>query len=109
MTWWMWLLIVLGLVAIGYAAWINRFEGGPTLMAFLIVGVVLAAAIGIPLAIQDQNRWEAWCRSQGGHVVKDTDVVNTVTVVNGQPGVGVGVTTDYFCLSADGRVLGMHS
>lgn len=57
------------------------------------------------LAADDQAEWEAWCRSQEGHVVDTTDTSTVVTFTNGKPGVGVASNTTYYCLSADGRIL----
>jgi hypothetical protein len=59
------------------------------------------------MAIRQQHAWENWCKSQGGHVTDHTSTATVVTInpANGQPGVGVGSDTTYYCLSADGRVL----
>ena len=68
--------------------------------------LAILAAILIPLAIKDQNRWETWCVGQGGHVTDHTSTTVTTTVAgNGQVGTGVGSETTYYCLSADGRIL----
>lgn len=109
MTWWMWLVVVIGLFIVASVA--VRTGGDIPVVGFtaLVVAVVVALAILIPMAVDEKNRWEQWCRDQGGHVVEDTDVFNTVNVnTNGQPGVGIGFNTDYYCLSSDGRILGMY-
>lgn len=66
--------------------------------------IVLAIPVAIFYAAKDQERWENWCHSQGGHV-KETN--HTVTTYNyqkpGQP--SYGTDTTYYCLSSDGRVL----
>ena len=79
------------------AVWITAFA------VLLIAGLtwLIIAASG------EHNAWTEWCRQQGGHVVDHTDTTTTVVVnpASGQPGVGVGTTTTYYCLSADGRIL----
>lgn len=70
---------------------------------YAIMGALaLILGITIPLAIRSQNSWEAWCADQGGHV---TDSAQVVTTVSGSGKVGTGVSTTYYCLSADGRIL----
>lgn len=76
-----------------------------TLYVFAVLPLLIIAAV-IPFAIRDQNRWEQWCTDQGGHVTDHTEsTVSTVVGANGQPGVAVGTSTTYYCLSADGRIL----
>lgn len=72
------------------------------LIGALVVACVATLAILIPIGIRQQNAWEEWCRGQGGHVTSHDE---TVTTVGGNGKVGVGVSTTYFCLSADGRVI----
>lgn len=78
---------------------------GKGIAAMCAVVVALMVVFGY-FAIKDHNEWEAWCKSQGGHVVDHTDV-NTVVVVggNGKPGVGTSTNSTSYCLTADGRIL----
>lgn len=73
------------------------------------VAVVLVAALTwlIVAASGEHDRWTDWCRAQGGHVVDHTETTTTVVINpnNGQPGVGTGSSTTYYCLSGDGRIL----
>jgi hypothetical protein len=62
--------------------------------------------VAIPIMNADQARWEQWCHAQGGHVTDHTDTTTVVTIgANGQPAIGSGSSTTYYCLTADGRVL----
>lgn len=104
-------IVLLGLLAglvTGGVVWVfvwggDSYEIGTAWMSgsltFLLVG---GLAITIPLGIREQNSWEAWCRDQGGHV-SSSDTVSTVVGGNGKP--GVAVSTTYYCLTVDGRVL----
>lgn len=70
--------------------------------------VALAGGITwLIIALGDEHaRRAAWCERENGHVIDST--ATTVTVgAKGQP--GVGVSTTYYCLSADGRLLDVWS
>jgi hypothetical protein len=68
--------------------------------------IVAVLAVVIPIAVRDQERWEAWCVGQGGSVDSHTDsqVVSTINA-QGKPSVGVTSNTTYYCLTPDGRIL----
>lgn len=70
-------------------------------IAASIVGLAVIVALCI-WAADDQGKWEAHCRSIGGHVTSQ-DHVATGIGANGKP--VVTVSTDYFCLTTDGRIL----
>lgn len=77
----------------------------------LVAAGVAFAGFGIFAIVQSDNEQKAWeqdCLSRGGHVVDSTKTSTVTTVTaNRKPGVGIGTTTTHFCLSADGRVLGI--
>jgi hypothetical protein len=62
----------------------------------------LAIVVLIYIAIQESNRFEANCRSMGGHV-HSAHSVGTGIGSKGKPVTTYNTTT--FCLSADGRIL----
>lgn len=79
------------------------------------IGAALLAMVGaivfwlIPAANRGAAEWRAWCEAQGGHVIDNTETTTSVVVgTNGEPGVAVGSHTTYYCLSVDGRILGIR-
>lgn len=64
--------------------------------------IVAVLAALLVWANDDQEHWEAHCRSLGGHVTSQ-DHVGTGISSNGKP--VVTVSTSYFCLTTDGRIL----
>lgn len=66
-----------------------------------IIGTLFVGAL-IVFVVQDHNRWERWCRAQGGHVISNTKTVNTVDS-KGKPGVGSEIT--YYCLNESGGII----
>lgn len=78
---------------------------GRLLLALLAMAVTLlvVCVVMIPVAIHQENEWERWCASIGGHVnsTSHTNVApagKTVVVTNSKTSL---------CLSDDGRVLGV--
>lgn len=70
-----------------------------------LIAVLLIAVGGIIVyAVRADARWVAWCESQGGHVLRDTKWITTY--VDGK--VGSASTTTTYCLTADGRILGIQ-
>ena len=86
----------------------------PVFIGAVIGGAVVVVAVLAWLvmgSINAHNQWVAWCASQQGHVIDDTDTytgVGYAMPVGKNPG-GVVVTTtsntDYYCLSATGAIL----
>lgn len=107
-AWQIWTLVALGVLLVGGAVFAHFNEA---LVEWLMIGGLSIGfagllVIAIPAWNRDHNQWQAWCRDHGGHVADHTDTTVVTTVSgNGQPGVGVGSSTTYYCLSADGRVL----
>lgn len=85
--------------------WIVEYNWHIGLGAF---GVVLAGGITwLIIALNnDLTQWTAWCEREGGHVIDSTATIVTVGA-KGLP--GVGVSTTYYCLSTDGRLLDVRS
>lgn len=71
-----------------------------TVLGVVTLGVITWALIA---ASNEHTAWVNNCTAQGGHVDKHTEGVTTYT--NGH--VGYGTSTTYFCLSSDGRILGI--
>lgn len=72
--------------------------------------VVLFAIMGALLYYmnEEHKKWEDWCSDQGGLVTSATSTSQTHSVSsNGQYVPGTSVSTMYFCLTIDGRVLGV--
>lgn len=67
------------------------------LFAFASVAVIIL----VVFAAMSHQKWVNECKARGGWVMEDTDTVTTWS--NGKP--STGTTTDYFCLTADGRIL----
>jgi len=98
----------IALVVIGaWITWLRTGDGADMWMAIAILSCVAGLGVAIPEAALAQHDWEHWCKDQGGHVTDHTDttVVTTINPGNGQPGVGVGSSTTYYCLTTDGRIL----
>lgn len=75
--------------------------------AIFLVVLCVALYFGY-MSIQDQNNWEAGCKSQGGHIDDVTkNGVGTGIDSKGQVISTVTSETTYFCLSADGKILGI--
>lgn len=74
----------------------------------VILSVVGASVLVLLIyaSIVSHNEWLAWCESEGGHVVSDTDT-NVGTGIDGSGNVTTVVTssTDYYCLSETGGIL----
>lgn len=65
----------------------------------LLAVIILVMALVIGPA---HDEWVAWCESVGGHVLTDHD---TGVGVGSNGGTVVTSSTDYWCLSPDGRIL----
>lgn len=71
--------------------------GAAALLGFTIWAVVVDS--------HETAAWEAWCHSQGGRVEENTKTITTVSS-NGKP--GFGTETTRYCLTSDGRILGVR-
>jgi hypothetical protein len=76
----------------------NWALAGYALMAVLIVAVIF-------YAIREQNKWETWCHDKGGNVSHHTD---WITVPDGNGGTTSTSNTTYYCITDDGRLLGVR-
>lgn len=112
---WQWVvMILLALILVGGSVWASFGDADRWVLWGLcgILPILLAGffVVAIPTWNADQARWEQWCHAQGGHVTDSTTTTTVVTVgANGNPGVGTGSSTTYFCLSANGRILDIRS
>lgn len=71
------------------------------------VGVAVVALVAIFIfALKQHNRWVDWCHSQGGHVIDHTTSTTVTTFDSkGNPHVGVGSNTTYYCLNESGGII----
>jgi hypothetical protein len=87
---------------------VERMLYGAAVLLLLLLPVALVASCNA------HNEWVAACEAQGGHVISDTDTNVGVGWAPGANGGSGGVvttvtsSTDYFCLDAEGRVLGIR-
>lgn len=81
-----------------------------SIAAIVTAFVVLIGGLMI-LVASDYEKWSTWCEEQGGRVIKDTDISTGVGYAPGTgdhpggPVVVVTFSTDYYCISEDGRIL----
>jgi hypothetical protein len=75
---------------------LTKIKNNPEIAVIAVLAV--GAVILLVWALSAHGEWREWCYSQGGHVVED---VNTGVTTSGD----VTVSTTYFCLSEDGRIL----
>lgn len=67
---------------------------------------VVAAIVVIVVAIRSHNAWERWCTDHpGAHVDRHTD---WISVPDGNGGTTTSTNTTYYCISDDGRILGIR-
>lgn len=75
----------------------------------LVIGVFIATGFGIFYAIRAHQRWAARCEAQGAHVDSHTDWHTTFsTDKNGNVTSHQNANTTYYCISSDGRLLGIR-
>jgi hypothetical protein len=77
------------------------------IMLAITVLVIAGAAVIIPLAIKEHERWVEWCTVEMGGRIDQTShqrVQSTVNA-NGQPGTTVVTDTTHYCLTDDGRII----
>jgi hypothetical protein len=79
--------------------------------AAIVVGLIAFLVFVVaPADAREREAWARWCAGQGGHVDEHTDT-STGTGINpqnGQPIVITNTSTTYYCLSEDGRILGIR-
>ncbi|MEU4560160.1 hypothetical protein AB0F72_17390 [Actinoplanes sp. NPDC023936] len=72
----------------------------------LLAAVAVFIALAAPAAARDQERWESWCREQGGTISSRTGTVSIpYSTGNGGSSSYTETTTTYTCTGPDGRVL----
>lgn len=79
------------------------------LAAMLLVTVAAVVAV-IALAVNADREWAAWCADQGGRVETSTHPTTGVGInpANGQPVITSGSSSTSFCVTRDGRILGVR-
>lgn len=76
-----------------------------TWRVLVLVGVVGFIVWAVVQGSHESKQWAMWCESRGGHVIEKD---HAVTVVGGNGKVGVGTDTTWYCLTDDGRILGVR-
>lgn len=76
-------------------------------MLAMVVLVAVGAAIIIPLAIKEHERWVKWCTVEMSGRIDHTSQqrVQATVNANGQPGTTVVTDYTYYCLTDDGRII----
>lgn len=80
-------------------------------LALLILALIGAGLFWLLIGavIADNERFEAFCTSQGGHIITDSDVHTGVGVgSNGSTVVVVSGSTDRYCLSPEGGIIAIQ-
>lgn len=80
--------------------------------AWILGGLAVVGLLGWAIMADNDadKKWRAWCSSQGGHVISNsqTSVVTTVGA-GGKVGVGTSTTTTEYCLNTSGGIIDVRS
>ncbi|HEY9563126.1 MAG TPA: hypothetical protein VIR30_05075 [Nocardioides sp.] len=75
----------------------------------VVLGIIGAVIWVIILAVQEQERWDAWCVDEGGRVDSVTSHgYGWTTGTNGKSSYGPVSTTTLYCLTDDGRIIDIY-
>lgn len=78
------------------------------LLLSLPAGLAIWGIVALVMGDVHRNQtWDQWCRDSGGNVFKQT-TTGTYVLVGRSSGIVVGGSTTYYCITPDGRMIGLR-